>query len=235
MTTARTPIIILHGWGLSKDKYSQLVSLLSKHRAVYAIDLPGFGKEPLTNNSMTLDNYVTFLLGFIEREQLKKVIIIGHSFGGRVGIKFAKKHSDFVEKLILTGAPVIRHKTFRMWIGFLLAMTVGKTLKALPKDVQSSLRKPLYFMVGQWDYYKAGPLRQVFTNIINEDIREYFRNLSIPVFLVWGEEDKLTPASDVLLLKQENERVDFVIIPGVGHKLPYEKPESFYNAIKGSI
>src|SRR3989338_11260331 len=99
----KSPIIILHGWGLRGSVYRKLIELLKqKGHKVFAPDLPGFGHEPLLNNSMKLDDYILFVKNFIAEKKIKKPIIIGHSFGGRVTVKYAFLYPDEIDKLILT-------------------------------------------------------------------------------------------------------------------------------------
>lgn len=229
-------IIILHGWGLNGSKYNELSKILkNKGFDVYLPDLPGFGQESLKSESMNLDNYVDFVNKLIKQNKIEKPIIIGHSFGGRVGIKYSYIYPDNVSKLILTGVPVIRHITFKKRIVKVMAIAGHLFFDKAPGNINSILRKILYQSIGEWDYYKSGSLKEVFKNIIKEDLLLYAKELIIPTLLVWGEDDKLVPVSDVVKIKKIIQDANFVIIPNVGHKLPYEKPELFFDSIKSFI
>lgn len=228
----KTPIIILHGWGLKGSVYSTLSDLLkAKSYKVFSPDMPGFGSEPLQKKSMNLDDYVSFLKEFMKKNKIKKTILIGHSFGGRVSLKFAWRNSDLVEKIILTGTPVIRHISLKKKIAYLFAVTFGKIFSRFPNLAKLLFRKLLYFAIGEWDYYKSGPLKQVFKNIIQEDLLRYIIEIKTPIFLVWGKDDAMTPASDVEKIKKYNKLIQSKIIPNIGHKLPYENPNAFVDAI----
>lgn len=228
----KTPIIILHGWGLKGSVYSVFTNLLrAKKYKVFSPDMPGFGNEPLLNDSMSLDDYVEFVNKFIKKNKLGKVILIGHSFGGRVSLKFAWKYPSLVEKIVLTGTPVVRHVGLKNKVAYLFAITGGKIFTRFPASVKNFLRKSLYFAIGEWDYHNAGPRRQMFKNIISEDLIRYVVEINIPVFLVWGANDRLVPSTDVEKIKKYNRRIQSKIIPNVGHKLPYENPQAFFNTI----
>lgn len=229
-------VIILHGWGLNGSYYAKLVNLIEENRyKVYSLDLPGFGKEPLIKESMTLDDYVEFIHNFIESKKISNPIFIGHSFGGRVAIKYTWKYQSQVSKLILTGVPVIRHMTIKKKIGFIVAVLGGIIFKRLPNNIGNFLRKILYFFLGEWDYYKAGPLKQVFKNIIDEDLHQYLKTIKTPTLLVWGMDDELTPSSDVEKIKKINHSIKSIILPNIGHKLPYESPNVFFESIKSFL
>lgn len=236
MKTSSNPIIILHGWGLCGSKYKELTGLLKKDsQRVYTPDLPGFGAEPIQSKSMSLDDYVLFLENFIKKNKILNPVLIGHSFGGRVAIKYAWKNPERVSKLILTGVPIIRNKSLVKRMGYFAAIVGGKVFQKFPLKTQDLLRKILYFTLGEWDYYKAGPRKQIFKNIISEDLVQYAKDLKIPVLLVWGKEDSLVPVSDLKKIGRFLRDSQAMVVADVGHKLPYEKPELFFKAIKPFI
>ncbi len=228
-------ILILHGWGLQGSTYERLVSLFPSIYSVHVLDFPGFGKEPLLQTHLYLCDYVEFVRNFIRAKHIKSAIIIGHSFGGRVGVKLAFEYPDLVEKLILTGTPIIRHFTIRQRVGKIVAVIGKGVVSILPGKIGELLRKALYRFIGEYDYYKAGSLKKVFINIVNEDLTVYARNISTPVFLVWGKDDSITPSSDVADIQKIMPHAQGVIVPGTAHGLPYRNPELFYKEIKSFI
>lgn len=226
-------IVILHGWGLRGDVYQKLKGLLEKEGfKVFIPDLPGFGTEPLRSKTMTLDDYVDFVDDFLKAKKIVKPVMIGHSFGGRVALKYAFKYPERVNKLVLTGAPVIRSGVFKRKISRIVSIVGGQLFGFLPKTKTDSLRKLLYSLIGERDYYKAGPLKEVFKNIINEDLVFYAKNVKVSVLLVWGESDRVVPVSDMKKIVKIIPHATFSVVKDVGHKLPYEKPEEFFKAIR---
>lgn len=232
----KNEIVILHGWGLRGQNYKELASLLENDGyKVYLLDLPGFGSEPLVNNSMILDDYVIFFRTFIKKNKITKPIIIGHSFGGRVAIKYLWRYKNAAKALVLTGVPIIRHVTIKRKIAYFVAVLGGFVFKIFPKETKIFMRKVLYSFIGEWDYYKAGPLQQVFKNIIGEELTSYVKDISIPVLLVWGEKDMVVLAADVLQIKKFMPHAKAVIVAGEDHKLPYVSPKKFIKAIKSVL
>ena len=228
-------IIILHGWGLSGDKYNKLKSKLkSLGYSVFAPDLPGFGSEPLINSSMDLDDYVDFLQNYIKNKifsskinKRKRIVLIGHSFGGRVAIKYAWRYPDEISAIILSGTPLIRDNSIIKKIAHIISIAGRMILKHFSARIRNKFRKALYFMIGEWDYYKAGALREVFKNIVGEQVILYLQKINVPVLLLWGQEDRLVPAINIEKVQRFSPNIKTKIIEGIGHKFPYENPELF--------
>ena len=83
-----TPVLFLQGWGTNIDLYYRVFDKIKQKHRIIAMDFPGFGKTPEPDSAWNVDNYVDFLENFIEKMKLKKIVLMGHSFGGRVIIKF---------------------------------------------------------------------------------------------------------------------------------------------------
>lgn len=232
------PIIILHGWGLRGSAYDKLASLLKeKGYRIFSPDLPGFGREPLAKEAMTLEDYATFVKDFIQKKHLRKVIFIGHSFGGRVAIKFSVKFPNFVHALVLTGAPGIKHRlSFVRRVVMCVSVVFGEVFRSrLLLPLKETARKGLYFLIGEWDYYKAGDLQETFKRIVSEALQDCLPQIKAPTLLLWGEKDRIIPVSDARRMRSLIPKCQLVVVENAGHKLPYEKPEAFVSAIQNFL
>lgn len=230
-------ILILHGWKVAVNRYKPLQELLEKEKfSVLIPELPGFGTEKLLKPIMNLDDYVEFVFQYIEKEKIKKIILIGHSFGARVGAKFAYYHPEHVEKLILTGAPLIKQKlSTKKQIAFIISKIGKKLILALPNSCQKFLRKSLYFSLGEWDYYKSGELKETFKAIIDEDLLPILSKITVPTLLVWGERDTFVPLHVGLQIKKEIKNAKLEVIPDASHRLPCNEPALFMSSIEKFI
>ena len=80
-------LLFLHGWRSNKEVWDGVASQMSKVKCqMFAIDLPGFGGSQVPPKPMTVGDYANVVAEFIKKLELKNVIMVGHSFGGRVGI-----------------------------------------------------------------------------------------------------------------------------------------------------
>jgi pimeloyl-ACP methyl ester carboxylesterase len=245
-----TPIVLLHGWVKDCEKYSPLDKYFSEARnfCVFIPDLPGLGKSeepkedlPAGRRGWNLDNYVELVDKFIESARRQhdnvlsqKAVIIGHSFGGMIAIKYAVKNPEKISKLILTGAAGIRHRpTIKQKIFFILAK-MGKFLFSLPRicRLQKPAQKILYKMARVKDYYQASPrMKEVMKNVLAQDLTPCLEKIKPATLLVWGRLDKTTPLSDGEIMNRKIKNSKMVIIDNANHSLPYQRPKEFIKII----
>ena len=109
-TGSGNPIILLHGWGASSTIFESITNILKTKYTIYTIDLPGFGKSDEPDKPYNLDDYVDLLYQFIIDLDIYNPILLGHSFGGRIAIKFASLYN--VSKLILVDSAGLKQKNF---------------------------------------------------------------------------------------------------------------------------
>lgn len=230
----KTPIVILHGWRVGGERYHEIKNLFEHmgHR-VYTPDLPGMGEVKLTKDIMSIDDYVDWVEEYLKENHLNKVILIGHSFGGRISAKLAARHPKMIEKLILTGAPLIRRKLSLKKHMLSLVAKGGKVItQKAPKPIGNFLRKVLYYALGEWDYYKTNDsLRETFKRVVNEDLVTVLPKILVPTLVVWGEYDKLVPVSDGKEIAAKIRGSVLDIIHGATHALPYDHPREFVEAV----
>lgn len=229
----KTPILILHGWKKRGADYNELAGMLEKEGyTVFAPDMPGFGITKLTKESMFLSDYVTFVKQYLNEKNIKKVIIIGHSFGGRVGAKFTVTYPEMVEKLILTGSPLIKHPlSFKKKIISSLSKIGKQILFFTPAKNSDSARKIIYRMLGEWDYYKSNELSQTFKNVVQEDLSNILSHIHVPTLIIWGEKDTFVPIADAKEIGQKISGALVIVLPNATHKVPYEDPHVFFTEV----
>lgn len=87
-----------------------MMKILGDHFAdrfrITILDLPGFGESDEPSSVWKVEDYSCMLEEFVKKLGIKKPIIIGHSFGGRIAIRYSSNNS--IEKLVLFGSPCIR-------------------------------------------------------------------------------------------------------------------------------
>ena len=97
------PIVLLHGWGQNIEMMQGLGNQFINTNRIIIVDLPGYGKSEEPKEVWTVDDYVLFLKELLDKLHVDNPIIIGHSFGGKIGLLYATKYN--VKKLICLASP----------------------------------------------------------------------------------------------------------------------------------
>ena len=215
-------ILFLHGWAANLNCFNPSIELLKSKYRVLAIDLPGFGQSEEPSHSLCLDDYCDIIIEFLNKLNIKKVILIGHSYGGRIIIKLNnKKDLPFViEKNVLIDAAGIKHElSFKNK----LKVNVFKSLKFLSRlvpneDLSNELESKLKKKFGSADYSSASPImRDTMVRSINEDLKPLVKNIEVETLLIWGDLDTATPISDAKYMDENIRNSGLVVLKNCGH------------------
>lgn len=173
---AKYDLVILHGWGASKELMQNSFSPFMKDFRHIYVDLPGFGKS--TNNYiLDVNEYTKIVKKFLSVINVEIFAVAGHSFGGKVATLLNPKHL-----ILLSSAGILESKSLKVKIKILIA----KVLKSLglgfiskifrSKDVDS-MSEVMY---------------GTFKNAISENLEKDFKNYKGKAQLFWGEFDTAT-------------------------------------------
>lgn len=217
------PILFLHGWGTNGAHFLDIGEKLSQKYSVYLLDLPGFGKSEEPHNAYTLDNYVTVVEKFIKELNIKDPIIIGHSFGGRIGIRYSTKFD--VKNLILIDSAGIKRQTLKTKIKIYKYKLKKKifiktrAINKLEKLIETS---------GSSDYLSATPImKKTLSNVVGVNQKHELKKIKCETLLLWGKLDTITPYKDALLIKKRIKNSGLVAFDDSQH-FPYlEEPTKF--------
>lgn len=230
------PILILHGWNLSAAKFLPLQrEFNNRGYKTYCIDLPGFGSTCKPENPLYLSDYVKFVKDFLQKEKIDKIIIIGHSFGGRIAVKMGAENPKFLNTLILTGVPGIVPVRKSKILFFLYLAKFGNILFSLPllSFFKITARKFLYRIASATDFYNTNDnLRETFKNIVKENLEPYLAQIQMPTLLLWGRDDGLVPIGVAEKMNKIIKNSKLVIINNARHGVPWTHPKEFTEEIE---
>lgn len=199
-------ILLLHGWGQNIEMMKILGDNFSDRFRITILDFPGFGESSEPEEVWSIKDYSDMLEEFIKELDIKKPIIMGHSFGGRVAIRYSSNHP--IEKLVLFGSPCIRHNT-----ELPLSVKILKGIKKLPgMDKIGEFAKNF---IGSRDYKAASPvMRQILVNVVNEDLSSFAKDIEEATLLIWGEQDTEAPVEDAKELEGIMIDAALIVLPG---------------------
>ena len=211
-----TVALFLHGWGACGRSFGRLLDTVGEKYFTLAPDLPGFGGSSEPDAPMGVDGFVDAILAFLEQWKPKKVLLFGHSYGGRMCIKLATR-GDLpfaIEKITLfDAAGILPHRS----LGYHIKVKSYKLGKLILKPFPKLLEK-LKQNRGSADYNAASPvMRGCLVKAVNEDLEPLLPRISAPTLLIWGENDTATPLSDGKKMEKAIPDAGLVVIRGGSH------------------
>ena len=199
------PLIFLHGWGSNLHTFDKLAAQINEDFTVYQIDLPGFGESEI-KESYSVEDYAKIINNFCVKLEINSPVIVGHSFGGRIAIKYAATYN--IDKLVLISSPGIKQKLNPYkW----LKIRVFKLFKKLK----------INFNMGSIDYKNAsGYLKNTLVKAVNLDLTDELTSIKCSTLLIYGKKDRTVP---IFIGKRINKLIEnsgLVVVEKAGH-FPY--------------
>ena len=199
-------ILLLHGWGQNIEMMKSLGDPFSDRCRITILDFPGFGQSDEPSLAWSIDDYCNLLEEFVKKVGIQKPIIMGHSFGGRVAIKYSSNNA--IEKLVLFGSPCVRLRKEQP-----LSVKILKSIKKIPG--MDKIGEYMKKYIGSRDYKAASPImRQTLVNVVNEDLSNCAKKIEEPTLLIWGEYDDEAPLEEAKLLEGLMVDAALIVLPG---------------------
>ena len=215
-------IVVIHGWKTNLLHIEPLSELLSSYAQVYAIDLPGHGKSDVPQDVWGMKEFADSLKGFLDSKGLKKVILVGHSFGGKTIIEFSSLYPEYIDRIVLLGAsgirpiPAFKKRIRNIFLSFLRKLIRFKNTR-LGMRIYQNWYIPKF---ASRDYLNAGPMTKTFVKTVNEELFTELKNIKAPSLLIWGECDDESPPQVGRKMHELIKGSKLILLPGQGH-FPY--------------
>ena len=234
-------IILLHGFPGSHLGLIDLADELNDYRLIIP-DLPACGLSDPLDKKHNLENYSEWLKCFLDSLSIDQTIIIGHSFGSRMGLVFSDNYPEKVSQLVLI-TPVVKVEGL---IAQFVSIEYG-IAKMLPENLQKIwLSNKIHRDVGNIIVFKTSTpeRRKELIARSNEDVKRLDPKINIELFdefykfsliplaqkiktkslIIAGELDEIAPLTSVRDLAKHLVNSEFVIMKGCGHVLVAEEP-----------
>ncbi|KXK11811.1 MAG: Non-heme chloroperoxidase [Microgenomates bacterium OLB23] len=216
-------IVILHGWGSTPNRWQAVAAELEN---TFIPALPGFGgKDPIKPYSV--DDYVAWLENYLNEKKLKHIVLVGHSNGGRIAVRYAARYKN-VHRLVLISAAGLpnSHLSMKKRVYGYVAK-VGKVALAPIKQtpIYGFAEKVLYKLARESDYYKASAImKQTMKNMLAYDATEDVKKIVCPTLCVWGTHDTATPLwmGEKIVAMLQNGTLKTI---GAGHNIHITHPK----------
>ncbi len=206
-------IFIIHGWGYTLDKWQKIMPLLQQ-KGLDPVLLKVPGLTLASDQVWDINGYVNWLEAELKGQD--RPVVIGHSNGGRIALSYLQTHPQAFKRLVLVdSAGMVNDSILRgVKLKILLILSkIGKPLAHIP-----IVNKVFYRIIGAQDYKQASPsMRLTMQNMLKADKLIDFAKVQVPVTLIWGSDDTLTPVSDGKKMQALLPASQLHIVPGGRH------------------
>jgi pimeloyl-ACP methyl ester carboxylesterase len=227
-------LLLLHGLMGALSNWEEVVNEFKSEYRVIIPMLPIYDLPLLTTGVKTMSKYVH---KFVKYKKLKNFTIVGNSLGGHVGLIYVLAHPAFARALVLTGSSGLYENAFggtfpkresRPFIKEKVEFTFYD-----PATATDELVDEVYKTVN--DRHRVIRILAMARSAIRHNMQGDLHKIHIPVGLIWGKNDKVTPPEVAEEFHRFLPKSDLVWIDKCGHAPMMEQPEEFNKALKGFL
>ncbi len=189
-------VFFLHGYGGNKKSMEKLARSACDNKVCYLFDLYGFGETPMPEKSYDIYDYAISIYLFCVNNDIKKVSIVAHSFGGRIGLILASVFDLNVEKLVLVDSAGLRP---RYGLTYYLKIWEYKIAK---KFCHNEICDEKF---GSAEYKNGDKLMRLsYLKVVNQHLDYLLKYVNSKALIIWGRQDKDTP---LIMAKKMNKDI----------------------------
>jgi pimeloyl-ACP methyl ester carboxylesterase len=231
-------ILMLHGFGSNKDSWNRFAGHLTDKFRVVAVDLPGHGDSTSSlDDTYDVQSQARRLTLFADRLGLQRFHIIGSSMGGAIAIHYTHLHPDRVMTMgLISSGGVMSPKPSE----YMRKLEKGENpLLVRSKDDFDNMLKfvmvetpyiPWFIKNVVYEEYMARQAinERIFKDIATEEMvnMAFLPEINIPVFILWGDQDRVLDVSSVGVFEEQLPDTHSVILENTGHAPMVEAPEA---------
>jgi pimeloyl-ACP methyl ester carboxylesterase len=227
-------LLLLHGLMGSLSNWDAVVDeFKSKYRVIIPI-LPIYDMPLLTTGVKSLSKFVH---KFIKFKQLSNITVLGNSLGGHVALIYVLAHPENIRAMVLTGSSGLYENAFggsfprRESIDF-VREKVQYTFYD-PVVATDELVNDVYKLIN--DRHSVIRLLAMAKSAIRHNMKKDLHKIQIPVSLIWGRNDKITPPEVALEFNELLPDSELHWIDQCGHAPMMERPEEFNRLLTGFL
>jgi pimeloyl-ACP methyl ester carboxylesterase len=215
-----SPIILVHGLGVSSRYMVPTAVMLAPHRTIFAPDLPGFGRSKKPPRPLNITQLADALAHWMELLAIDRAVLLANSIGCQIVVDLALRRPELVAQLVLVSPTVDKR-----------ARTAFRSFLRLLLDVPHE-RLSLAF-IALLDYLRAGLGRTALTfgYAIQDEIEQRLSGVRQPVLVVRGERDPVVPERWAEEVNRRLPASQLVNIKNAAHAVNHNSPEQLTQVV----
>jgi len=226
--SGKKTLIFIHGLSGSSSAWERYEKHFEKEYNLLVPDLRSHGKsfKPSKYNDYKIKNMAEDLQALVKHEDIRKFILISHSFGNLVSLEFLKRHDSMVEKMVLLSAS---HDPSKRLIAKILKpfLIMSSNLDFIPIKKQGHhVDYCKYIMTSDWnilriiDDVRNTTLRGFLYGLLQSyyvDSYDFLSNIKQPTLIIHGDKDTIFPLKHAMEMRKSIKNCKINIIRGGNH------------------
>lgn len=173
--------VLIHGIGMGRTVFGDLVAHLDGSGEVVALDLPGYGEAPEPERVLTIERTADLVGAYLKANVREPAVVVGHSMGAQVALEIGARHPESVAKLVLVGPTVDP-----------VARTAPRQVSRLLRDI--AVESPRVIVLGAREYLRAGPrITAKFRAMLAHRPEDVLARVAAPTLVLRGADDLVAP------------------------------------------
>lgn len=239
-----TPLVLLHGFPLTRHLWDAQRAALSSHCRVITPDLRGFGESAALahDGRLTMARHADDVAALLDALAIDRAIIGGLSMGGYVTLAFWRRHRDRVRALVLadTRASADTDATRERRVATIALARAEGALAVADAQIASSLGATtrrthpalVHRMRDMMATVSVATLIAAQEGMLaRDDATPWLGTIDVPTLLVVGDEDAISPAKEMRAMHERIPGSVLEVIEQSGHLSPVEQPARFDEAL----
>jgi pimeloyl-ACP methyl ester carboxylesterase len=224
-------LLLLHGLMGALSNWERVVEEFSNEYRVIIPILPIYDLPLLTTGVKSLAKYVH---KFVNYKKLTDITLLGNSLGGHVALIYVLAHPQIVRSMVLTGSSGLYENAFggtfpRRGSYDFIKEKVEYTFYD-PNTATKYLVDEFFETVN--DRHRVIRILAMAKSAIRHNMKKDLHKINIPVSLIWGREDRITPPEVAVEFSEELPDAELNWIEHCGHAAMMEQPEAFNRVLR---
>lgn len=229
-------VLCLHGSGGNGGQFRALLDELAVAHSPLAVDQPGHGRSGGLDSLGSVEGMGAFVAHLMDRLELRRTVLFGHSLGGAVALWVAMKHRERVRALVLCGTG-LRFPGSDESIALMKKVSQGKARRPFDRSAFAADASREVMGAAFAESLKTDP-RATYGDLLaarawnpGTDLEE----LSVPALVLRGEDEDAALAAQVEALAAVLPAARSQVIENAGHMAPLEQPAVVAGAVAGFL
>ncbi|MEN4011042.1 MAG: alpha/beta hydrolase [Chloroflexota bacterium] len=230
------PLVLLHGFPLNRSIWKPIIPLLKEKARLILPDLRGYGESPKDIEEYSMRLLAADVVALLNRLQVDKVVLAGHSMGGYVALEFAHAYPNRLSGLALIASQADADSPERRQARLITAREVRrKGIKYIADGMPSKLTHDESIQQELKRIISSNPVRVIEAALKamadRRDANPWLPGIKVPLVAVAGGKDQLIPVEKVTTLSKLAAKGWSVEIPEAGHMPMMEAPDQVGDAL----